>query len=256
MLCAYFAPVVLGVSGVATAARLLGGERGARAATELALLVFGALLFSAALSRPDMTHFAFAAPPALVLLAGLVEDAARLAASRAAPLVARAAGAAGLALAAAALAPWWGWAAANLASFAAPTPADFRRLQLERGGGVLVPDGLGDQLEALVAAVRERTRPGEPIWVFPNEAMVYFLADRPQATRFPLGLFAVTRAQRLELVADLERSRPRYAVVWTRAIAVDGIALEQALPEVVDYLVENYVPEARFGTVGLLRRKS
>src|SRR4029450_12234019 len=88
-LCAYFVPVVLGVSGVATAARLLGGERGARVGTELALFVFGALLFTTALSRPDDTHFAFAAPPALVLLAGLAEEAARLPRARAPPHRAR-----------------------------------------------------------------------------------------------------------------------------------------------------------------------
>jgi len=255
-LVAYFVPVVLGVSGIATAARWLGGERGARVGVELALFVFGALLFAAALSRPDTNHFAFAAPPALVLLAGLVEDAALLAASRAVALAARAAGAAAVALAAAALAPWWSWAGGNLFSFAAPIPADFRTLNLDRAGGALVPDGLGDQLEQLVAAVRDRTAPDEPIWVFPNEALIYYLADRPQATRFPLALFAVTRAQRLELVAELERTRPRYAVVWLHPIAVDGIVYEQALPEVVDYMVANYVPEARFGTVGLLRRKS
>src|SRR5262249_28683001 len=173
-LCAYFPPVVLGASGVATAARLLGGERGARVDTELALFVFGALLFTAGLSRADMTHFAFAAPPALVLLAGMAEDAARLAVSRAARISERAAGAAALALAAAVLAPWWSWASLNLTSFWAPTPSDLRPLQLDRAGGVLAPDALASQLEQLVATLRDRTQPDEPIWVYPNEALIYF----------------------------------------------------------------------------------
>ena len=255
-LCAYFPPVVLGASGFATATRLLGGERGARVGTELALLVFGALLFTAALSRPDMTHFAFAAPPAFVLLAGLAEDAARLAATRAAPAAARVACAAGLALAVASLVPWWSWASLNLTTFWSPAPPDFRPLRLDRAGSVLAPDDLASQLEQVVAALRDRTKPDEPIWVYPNEALIYFLADRPQATRFPLGLFAVTRAQRLELIAELERTRPRYAVAFLNPIIIDQIPYETALPELRDYLQAHYVPEAFFGSVALVRRKN
>jgi hypothetical protein len=253
---AYFVPVVLAVSGFATAVRLLGGERGARVATELALFVFGLLLFSAALSRPDTTHFAFAAPPALVLLAGLVEDGAVLAASRAAPLGDRAAAALAVALATAALAPYLGWLGANLISFGAPAPANFRPLRLARAGGVLVPDSFAGDLEHVVEAIRQRTGPDEPIWVFPNEALLYFLAERPQATSYPLALFAVTSAQRSELVAQLERVRPRYAVVYRHAPAVDGITYDVALPEVLAYLANRYEVEADFGAFALVRRKT
>ena len=103
--------------------------------------------------------------------------------------------------------------------------------------------------------VQSRTAPGEPFWVFPNEALLYFLADRPQPTRFPLALFAVTRAQRLELVAELERARPRYAVVYRYAPIVDGISYGVALPEVVEYLDASYELDGNFGAFALLRRK-
>jgi hypothetical protein len=252
---AYFVPAVLGVSGFATAVRLLGGDRGARTSTELALFLFGLLLFSAALSRPDTTHFAFVAAPALVLLAGLVEDAVVLAAARVAPLGDRALAAAGIALAITAVAPYWGIAGANLVSLTAPTPPSFRAIQLPRAGGALAPDDIAGDLEHLVAAIRGRTAPDEPIWVFPNEALLYFLAERPQATSYPLALFAVTRAQREDLVAQLERVRPRYAVVYRQAAVVDGITYDVALPEVVSYLASRYEGEADFGAFTLLRRK-
>jgi hypothetical protein len=92
--------------------------------------------------------------------------------------------------------------------------------------------------------------------VFPNEALLYFLADRPQATTYPLALFAVTREQRLDLVAQLERTKPRYAVMLRQAPSVDEIPYAVALPEPIIYLVRNYEPAGNFGAFVLLRRKS
>jgi hypothetical protein len=248
----YYVPAVLVVSGFSTATKLLRGDRSGRALAEVALFVFGALLFSAALSRPDGTHLLFAAPPALVLLAGLVEDACFALASP----ITRPAAAAGLALAALSLAPWTPGAATKVASLAAATPPGFRALELPRGGGALLPEDVARDLEAIVREIQSRTAPDEPFWVFPNEALLYFLADRPQPTRFPLALFAVTRAQRLALVDELERARPRWAVVYRYAAVVDGIGYDVALPEVLAYLETTYELEGRFGAFALLRRKS
>jgi hypothetical protein len=103
--------------------------------------------------------------------------------------------------------------------------------------------------------IEARTTAGEPVWVFPNEALVYFLADRPQPTRFPLTLFAVTREQRQQLIADLERTHPRWAVAYRYAPEVDGISYPVAMPEVVAYLDATYELEGNFGTFALLRRK-
>jgi hypothetical protein len=253
---AYWAPAVLVTSGFATATKLFSGERSARVATELALLVFGLLLFAAALSRPDDTHLVFALPPALVLLALWLEDACYSLTSRSAPRARRVAAALGLALGAAALAPWASIVAESAPSLVAGSPAGYRELALPRAGGALFPDGFARDLEAIVREIQLRSAPDEPIWIFPNEALLYFLADRPQPTRFPLALFAVTRAQRLELVDELERSRPRWAVVCRYAPVVDEIAYDVALPEVLEYLRSRYELEGNFGAFALLRRKS
>ena len=247
---AYFVPAVLTVSALCTATKLLRGLRDARVLTELSLFLFGALLFSASLSRPDDAHFAFAASPALVLLAGLLEDACFLIRS---PRQ-RIAGAVGLALGMTALVPWSSMAKQNVFSLFEPPVG--RALALPRGGGaLLVPDEFARDLEELTRAIQSRTVPNESFWVFPNEALLYFLADRPQPTQFPLALFAVTRAQRLHLIAELERARPRWAVVYLHAPEVDGIPYSVALPEVVAYLAANYAPESNIGAFALLRRK-
>ncbi|MGH7289362.1 MAG: hypothetical protein ACREI8_15230, partial [Myxococcota bacterium] len=168
----------------------------------------------------------------------------------------RAAAAAGLLIAVAALAPFRSSATVNLGMLFAPAPDGFRALALPRGGGALLPERLASDLEDVTSALQALTAPNEQFWVYPNEALLYFLADRPQPTRFPLVLFAVTRAQRRELVAELERVKPRYAVFYFEAAIVDGITYDIAAPEVFAYLGAHYEVDARFGAFALLRRKS
>ena len=245
---AYFVPAVLAVSAFATATKLLRGVMSPTVLTEIALFIFGAVLFSAALSRPDDTHFAFVAPPAFVLLTGLLEEwcfAARVPEHRLAAIGA-------VALGMAAVAPWASPAQGNVASLIQPPTG--RPLALPRGGDALFPDEFARDVEEVTREIQSRTPPGQPFWVFPNEALFYFLADRPQPTRFPLALFAVTREQREQLVSELERTRPAWAVVYQEAPAVDAIPYRVALPEVVAYLLANYRVETNVGPFALLRR--
>jgi hypothetical protein len=247
---AYFMPAVLTVSAFATATKLLRGTRDARVFTEVALILFGALLFTAALSRPDDTHFAFVAPPALVLLTGLVEDACFALGSRRR----RVAATASLVLGAAVLAPWSSLTQETFRSMIEPPSG--RALALPRGGSARLPDPVAHDLEEITRAVQSRTAPNEPFWVFPNEALLYFLADRPQPTHFPLTLFAVTRPQRQQLIHELESARPRWAVVYSYAHEIDDIPYAVAVPEVVEYLAANYELEGNYGGFALLRRKN
>ena len=245
---AYFIPAVLVVASFWTTTKLLRGYRDARSLTELALIIFGALLFTAALSRPDDAHFPFVFPPALVLLCVLSEDLwlairttdYRIATTSVALL--------GVVL----LAPWSSMLERNLRSLVEPPSG--RALLTSRGGSALLPEDFARDLDELIQAIQSRTAPDEPIWVFPNEAMLYFLADRPQPTHFPDALFAVTRAQREQLVADLERARPRWAIVYRDAPEVDNIPYAVALPEVVAYLNANYEAESEIGYFILMRR--
>ena len=116
-------------------------------------------------------------------------------------------------------------------------------------------DEFATDLEKLTAAIQSRTAANEPIWVFPSEALLYFLADRPQPTRFPLAIFAVTRDQRHELIAELQHTEPRWAVVYPDAPLHDRVPYSEAMPEVVEYLQKNYELDNRVGAFLLLRRK-
>lgn len=247
---AYFLPAVLVVSAFVTSIKFLRGDRDARTFAELGLFIFGAVLFTAPLSRPDNPHFAFALAPGLMLLSGLLETACfqiRSAQFRIASIAGLAAGMASLAL-------WLPNAQETFSSIV--EPASGRTLTIPRGGSALLPDEFAANLEEVVSAIQSRTAPNEPFWVFPNEALLYFLADRPQPTHFPLTIFAVTREQRDQLIADLERTRPRWAVVYPDAPDDDGIPYTVAMPEIVAYLNTNYEIETNIGAFVLFRRKS
>ena len=245
----YFVPAVIVVAAFSVAIKLLRGQRDSRTFTELALVVFGGVLFSAAVSRPDDIHLPFVAPPALILLTVLLEDTWFMLTARQhrTPVII------GSIIALAALIPWSETARDDVRSlFAAPSG---RELTLARGGGALFPDEFATDLEKLTVAIQSRTAANEAIWVFPSEALLYFLADRPQATRFPLAIFAVTRDQRHELIAELQHTQPRWAVVYPDASLHDRIPYSEAMPEVIEYLEKNYEFDNRVGAFLLLRRK-
>src|SRR5438552_5347891 len=246
----YFVPAVLAVSAFSTATKFLRGLRDARILVEAGLFVFGVVLFSAPLSRPDDTHLAFAAPPAIILLTGLMEEAYSAISARGR----RVAAIAGLAIGVAFLGSWTPVARENIETIT-QLPSG-RTLQLPRGGGARLPDDFARALEEITHAIQARTAPNEPFWAYPNEALLYFLADRPQPTRFPQVLFAATHAQREQIVADLERTRPQWTVFYIDSTEIERIPYDVAAPEVVAYLNAHYEVESSIGAFVLMRRKS
>jgi hypothetical protein len=259
--------VVLAGSAVIVGSRLLRGQLTPRSGVKVGLIAFGAVLFTSALARPDGTHLVFTFPPALVLLCLFMEEASAGIAARGSGASRRGAAALFLAAGLAGLGLFWkaGWV--NLvdalrqagltasARFSRPPAEGARELDLPRAKGVLVPERIAEEIEGAVGYVQSRTGPDEPLWAFPNEAMLNFLADRPLSNPFPLGAFAATRQQRVEMLAALERSRPALAIVFQGSWEVDEIPHEVALPEPIRYLAEHYEPEQQFGRMLVLRRK-
>jgi len=112
---------------------------------------------------------------------------------------------------------------------------------------------IGRRDRAEISYLQQSTRPGEPFWAFPNEPLLNFVADRPLPNRFGLGLFVVTRAQRFQLVEEVERSRPALAVLSLRTPTVDGIGSSKTLPEVAAYFQSHYASERAFGSLVAMR---
>ena len=152
---------------------------------------------------------------------------------------------------------------------------DARALDLPGTSGIRLPARQHAVYAPIVALIRERVPPDEPIHVAlaRHDAVVigdpsfYFLADRPAATRYHElhpGIVDRPDVQR-EMIASLERDRVRAVVVWNfgwSPARLDAILADRrrALPAIGATLLDGYLRThfariARHGEYDLLWRR-
>jgi hypothetical protein len=92
--------------------------------------------------------------------------------------------------------------------------------------GVLVPARTAADLEGVVADIQVRTRPGEPIFVYPTSPLLYALAERSNPTPFDhLNPGAATPSQIDGVLGDLEAQHVHLVVIsdyWQAAWGPPG----------------------------------
>lgn len=127
--------------------------------------------------------------------------------------------------------------------------------QIERGGVSYSPETAGSivKIKNFLDAYAQNEK---YVYFFPNEAVYYFLFNKQNPTRYAISYFAATRSQRLELIAELERNRPRYVIYSPKTWRVDDIHETIQVPEVVDYLEQTYDVLSDLGGVFVFQRKS
>ena len=124
-------------------------------------------------------------------------------------------------------------------------------------GGPLVE---GSQaLDDLVVDLRVRTRPGEPIVVLPWYPILYFLADRPNPTRFDWRFpsYRRTETEVAGFIDEIERS-PAKIVVYS-PVSIDGLpdrSLAAFAPKIDRFLRRRFNFIKRYGRFLILERKS
>jgi hypothetical protein len=102
----------------------------------------------------------------------------------------------------------------------------------------------------------QRTEPGDSLYIWGFEPLVYFLADRPPASRFitvqPLVTPWSPPEWRSELIEDLVRARPPFILVlhndvfpWVTAGPLDSAGQLEYYPELRALLAESYALRAR-----------
>ena len=99
------------------------------------------------------------------------------------------------------------------------------------------------QLRSVVGRIQARSRPGERIFVYPAAPLLYYLADRPNATRFNHVFPGLLSADdELEAVAALAQ-RPAVLVVWD---APGALAWQSgdANRRLTDFIWERYAAES------------
>lgn len=117
-------------------------------------------------------------------------------------------------------------------------------------------------IENAIEYIQENTSQGEPIFVLPYHSLFYFLAERPNPTRFqlvwPIKIFP-TMDQ--EIIDTLEDRRVNYIVRFNTIHPGIG-ALEEIAPDITAYVRDNYVVERKLGgrkrgtSISILKRKA
>ncbi len=211
------------------------------------VVVFGLLLFLGIFPSAIWSHLAFvAAPVLLVLVAGVARtDRALADRSRAAA---------------------WGWRAAwgSVVLAGAVAGAWISRdvvrwypepLGVARGHLRVAPDQR-DVLRAATRFLERCARPGEPVFAAPDLPILYFLAARPNPTRFDLVIPGNVKGP--EIVDALERTGTR-CVVYNPRMYLQFRPFAELFPEVAALLETDFrrVAEPRGGEtawLGLVRR--
>ncbi|MDA8156481.1 MAG: hypothetical protein M0Z52_08535 [Actinomycetota bacterium] len=216
------------------------------------LLVFGVFLFRSALARADLYHIRSAMPPALVLALMFIDGAASRLFDKAAAASRRAGS--GVLLA--------GMAAAMLVLFLSPVmkqfsnaaekmatdihkyskPGGFVLRGIPRAGDIRWGRKMAAQLMDVRNFLAQNVKKGEDVYFFPYQPAYYFIFNLNCPSRYVMSIFAITHAQRLKLITDLERARPRYVLYSKSAWHQDGIPETIYAPEVVSYIDQNYKP--------------
>ncbi len=123
-------------------------------------------------------------------------------------------------------------------------------------GGPLVERS--QALDDLIADLRRRTAPGEPIVVLPWYPIVYFLADRPNPTRFDWLFpgYLTSESEVAGFIDEIDRSGAR--VVVYSPISIDGLpdrSLAAFAPEIDRFLRRRFAPVKRYGRFWVMTRK-
>jgi hypothetical protein len=132
-------------------------------------------------------------------------------------------------------------------------PQGYRKINIKRGGAAFFPIAEADYLEEISKYIIKNTKEKEPIFIFSNEPIFYFLTNRPNATRFHLIAFAITTEHRKEIIKDLKRVKPRYIIYSPHNCIIDNIPHEKIAPKVANYIRKNYTVVEIFDRTYILK---
>ncbi len=87
-------------------------------------------------------------------------------------------------------------------------------LTLRRLNGMTVPTKQADEIKQVSQFFEDNTRPGEPVFMFPELGIYSFIVDRPFVGRFSMITLSWFKdSWHREIVSDLTKSLPNYAVL-------------------------------------------
>jgi hypothetical protein len=157
---------------------------------------------------------------------------------------------------------WYGLPALAAWTVDAAAASHPKRSGIPRAGPIPLDQ---DQIEA-VQYIQRQLAPGRPLYVgttshsrvFMNDALFYFLADRPQATGWDMWVPGLTSGAEVqsEIADALEKKRIEYLVVFAarESHEPNRSVLDSGITTVDDDIRNHYSEVARFGRYTISRR--
>ena len=142
-------------------------------------------------------------------------------------------------------------------------------IDLPTVGGVRTAPDDAHALEELAAAVRRRSKPGDPLLSAPprydrvrvGDTLLYILLDRVNPTRYDVvqpGVVTTAKVQR-EMRSAVARTRTKLVVRWVAPVALEtednGSGKSSGVTLLDDYIDARYARVGRYGDYVLLARR-
>lgn len=110
---------------------------------------------------------------------------------------------------------------------------------------------------AVTRYIKEVTAPTDPIFVFTQQPLYYYLTNRSNPTRYYIPWFADSNQLEQELLTSLQKQNPKLIVYSSGTFwdNIDGFSMQQRTPAVDQWILENYPQTTAIGGV-VLRTKN
>jgi hypothetical protein len=105
--------------------------------------------------------------------------------------------------------------------------------------------------------ITSHTKPNDAIFVTPLEPLYYFLANRPNPTRFAYTWFIEPQPYTNEALAALKKNPPKLVVFSDTSqyyTDADGVPINQRTPEITSWILKNYPVKTTVDQTVLLSR--
>ena len=117
---------------------------------------------------------------------------------------------------------------------------NYEKLSLEHAQNILVHKNEKEEIANVVSYVKSNTNSSDKIFIVPYGAMIYFLADRDNPTRYDQFLPYNTYQDQIQVIQALEKTKPKL-IIYVHGWDVDGKTFESYAP-----LIDNYIKQKCF----------
>lgn len=114
------------------------------------------------------------------------------------------------------------------------------KIQTKNSGHVSIPPEEAKRIMSIKNFLSPFIDNGERFFVFPNDAIFYFLFDIPMPARFGVIHDAATKELKIGIIESLKSEKPRFIISTEKIYQVDLIPEDMEFPEIIKYIEDNY----------------